>query len=304
MTPTGTLTTLVSFNSTSLPLATSGGTPLSALVQGSDGNFYGTTSQGGSGSVGTIFKMTPAGSLTTLVSFNDTNGAASSSGGSPLPEAALVQGSDGNFYGTTAFGGSDSMGTIYKMTPAGVLTTLFSFNGANGANPYAGLVLGSDGNFYGTTQNGGSLSDGVVFQLMFPLATAAPVFSPVAGTYTSAQSVTITSATSGASIRYTTDGSTPTETAGTLYSGPINITTTTTLSAIAFKSGLPDSAVITPVYTIQSSGGGISGSGSSHITVIPAGKSGGGGAPSYWFLGFLAFAGLLRWKLRKTNPSF
>jgi uncharacterized repeat protein (TIGR03803 family) len=164
-------------------------------------------------------------------------------------------------------------------------------------------VLGSDGNLYGTTFSGGASNDGVVFQLMVPPAAAAPVFSPGAGTYTSAQTVTITSATSGASIRYTTDGSTPTETAGTLYSGPFSVSTTATLSAIAFKSGLADSAVITLAYTIQGSGAGGS-TGSTGGTVvhhtIPA-SSGGGGAPSWWFLGFLASAGILRWKFRKTR---
>ncbi|HTB79617.1 MAG TPA: choice-of-anchor tandem repeat GloVer-containing protein, partial [Opitutaceae bacterium] len=90
--------------------------PLAALVQGSDGNFYGTTQGGGSSSDGTIFMMTPAGVLTTLVSFNGTNGS--------LPAAALLQGSDGNFYGTTSRGGSSGNGTVFMITPAGVLTTL------------------------------------------------------------------------------------------------------------------------------------------------------------------------------------
>ncbi|HZP59129.1 MAG TPA: chitobiase/beta-hexosaminidase C-terminal domain-containing protein, partial [Opitutaceae bacterium] len=79
-----------------------------------------------------------------------------------------------------------------------------------------------------------------------------PTFSPAAGTYTSAQNVTITSATSGASIRYTTDGSTPSETAGTLYSGPVNVGSTETLTAIAYKSGSTDSAVVSASYTINS----------------------------------------------------
>ncbi len=78
---------------------------------------------------------------------------------------------------------------------------------------------------------------------------AAPAFSPAGGSFTTAQSVTITSATSGASIRYTTDGSTPTSTTGTLYSGAVSIATTTTLKAIAYKSGMADSAVTTDTYT-------------------------------------------------------
>ena len=81
---------------------------------------------------------------------------------------------------------------------------------------------------------------------------AAPVFSPAAGSYTTAQSVTLTSATSGASIRYTTDGSNPSETAGTLYSGPVSIASSVTLKAIAFESGFADSTVTSGAYTIGS----------------------------------------------------
>src|SRR5208283_451294 len=87
-------------------------------------------------------------SLTTLVSFNSTDGG--------LPTAALVQGTDGNFYGTTELGGSNGYGTAFQVTTNGTLTTLVSFNGSNGAYPAAALVLGTDGNFYGTTGEGGS----------------------------------------------------------------------------------------------------------------------------------------------------
>jgi poly(beta-D-mannuronate) lyase len=86
-------------------------------------------------------------------------------------------------------------------------------------------------------------------------STAAPVFSPAAGTYTSGQSVTISSATSGATIRYTTNGTNPTSASGTVYSGPVSIAATTTLKAIAYKSGLTDSAVSTANYTIMPAGG-------------------------------------------------
>jgi hypothetical protein len=88
-----------------------------------------------------------------------------------------------------------------------------------------------------------------------PPQVATPTFSPGAGTYTSAQSVTLSDSTSGASIRYTTDSSTPSETAGTLYSGPVNISATTTLKAIGYKSGMTDSAIIAATYTISSSSG-------------------------------------------------
>ncbi|MGA3008462.1 MAG: choice-of-anchor tandem repeat GloVer-containing protein, partial [Opitutaceae bacterium] len=131
--------------------------PDAALVQGSDGYFYGTTMVGGSSNDGTVFKTTPAGALTTLVSFTGPNGA--------QPMAGLIEGTDGNFYGTTDGGGSSNDGTVFKTTPAGVLTTLVSFNGINGAQPMAALVEGTDGNFYGTTAGGGSNADGTVFQI-------------------------------------------------------------------------------------------------------------------------------------------
>ncbi len=290
MTPAGVLTTLFTFN------GTNGHGPRGGLIQGSDGNFYGTTNEGGSTYVnesspgdGTVFKITSGGTLTSLVSFTGPNGV--------FPRARLLQGTDGNFYGSTNEGGSTYVsasspgdGTVYQLTPAGVLTTLVSFTGTTGAllgsAPFGGLVQGNDGNIYGVTQAGGSSNVGVFFQL--PMV-AGLTFSPGSGTYTSAQTVTISTTTSGASIRYTTDGSTPTETTGTLYSGPVKISGTTTLIAIAFLSGDLNSPVGTAIYTINPA---------------PAASGGGGGAPSYWFLGFLAFAGILQWKLRKMNPAF
>jgi uncharacterized repeat protein (TIGR03803 family) len=132
--------------------------PEGGLVQGTDGNFYGTTSSGGAHSHGTVFKITPAGLETVLHSF---------AGGSDgqRPTAGLVQGTDGNFYGTTYFGGADNEGTVFKITPAGVETVLYSFaGGSDGKYPDAGLVQGTDGNFYGTTGNGGAHSAGTVFK--------------------------------------------------------------------------------------------------------------------------------------------
>jgi uncharacterized repeat protein (TIGR03803 family) len=163
MTPAGVLTTLVDF--TGNGTTNRGAAPCSSLIQGSDGNFYGTTQSGGADADGTVFQMTPAGVLTTLVDFTD-NGTANR-GDSVF--AGLVQGSDGNFYGTTQTGGADEDGTVFRMTPAGALTTLVDFTGnggANrGANPFASLTQGDDGNFYGTTQYGGANGDGTVFQI-------------------------------------------------------------------------------------------------------------------------------------------
>ena len=152
-------TTLHSFSALSTGGANyDGANSYAALVQGSDGNFYGTTADGGASGYGTVFKITSGGTVTTLVSFNSSNGA--------NPYAALVQGSDGNFYGTTANGGASGTGTVFKITPAGTLTTLYAFSvNSSGAHPYAALVQGADGNFYGTTSEGGTHSRGIVFKI-------------------------------------------------------------------------------------------------------------------------------------------
>src|SRR6266567_3710321 len=151
-TTNGTLTTLASLN------FTNGAFPYGGLAQGSDGNFYGATSSGGSYGSGTIFRMTPKGLLTNLYSFT---GGSDGRG----PAAALLQGSDGNFYGTTAYGGAYDDGTIFRVAPNGTVATLAGFDGFNGANPRATLVQDMDGNFYGTTQNGGAAGHGTIFRL-------------------------------------------------------------------------------------------------------------------------------------------
>ncbi len=165
MTPAGVLTTLVNFTGTTgLNL---GSTPLSGLVEGGDGNFYGTTSTGGTGNFGTVFKVTPAGVLTTLVNFTGTSGAALGTG----PKGKLVFGADGALYGCTQTGGTGGtgLGTVFKVTTAGVLTTLVNFTGTTGAalgqSPQGSLVAHPDGNFYGTTNSGGANNNGTVFRM-------------------------------------------------------------------------------------------------------------------------------------------
>lgn len=137
-----------------------GGDPFGALLQASDGNFYGTTALGGAGNNGTVFKMTPNGVVSVIYSFVG----GSSDGVSPT--AGLVEGADGNFYGTTSNGGGSNLGTVFKITPAGGETVLHFFaGGSDGAKPVAGLILASDGNFYGTTEFGGAGNKGIVFKI-------------------------------------------------------------------------------------------------------------------------------------------
>jgi len=132
-----------------------GAAPDAGLVQGTDGYLYGTASSGGfdgvSGGYGTIFRVSTNGNFAILYSFGKvftTNGPLDGGG----PNAGLVQGKDGSFYGTTLYGGANHLGTIFQFTTDGVLTTLHSFTGGNeGSAPMAGLVQGADGALYGTT---------------------------------------------------------------------------------------------------------------------------------------------------------
>lgn len=137
-------------------------TPESPLVQGSDGALYGTTSSGGAYGAGTVFRITLGGSYSILYSF----GATPTDG--VVPIGGLVQGNDGSLYGLTASGGANhcvnipqaggNCGTMYKVTPAGVETVLYSFGGSesDAVEPFGTPVLADDGNLYGVSQNGGA----------------------------------------------------------------------------------------------------------------------------------------------------
>ena len=136
-----------------------GSTPQAPLVQGIDGYYYGTTVFGGAHNFGTVFRLAPTGIVTTLHSFD-------ASVGPQAGALSLVYGPDNTFYGMTNGGGAANLGTIFKITPSGKFSTLYSFSGgANGANPLGNLLLASDGNFYGTTQAGGVFNMGTVFRL-------------------------------------------------------------------------------------------------------------------------------------------
>jgi uncharacterized repeat protein (TIGR03803 family) len=327
----------------------------SGLVQGTDGNFYGTTAHGGNlvacdaypvyASCGTVFKITPGGTLTTLHLFDSTDG------GWPL--SGVIQGTDGNFYGTTVLGGANGAGTLFKITPGGSLITLYSFPGLSGFPN--GLLQAASGTFYGTAAGGGTNNDGTVFSFAigiggttasttslslspasvavgssgpvvmtatvaptsgsgtptgvvaffngsselgssnlsggaasfdynpsslalntFPITAiysgdgtfatstsssemltvnslplaATPTFSPGSGSYGSAQTVTINDTTTGATIYYTNDGTTPT-TSSAVYNGPITVSSTETLQAIAGASSYNNSPVASATYTIS-----------------------------------------------------
>lgn len=153
--PAQTFTSLLSFD------ATNGAYPYYVyLVQGVNGQLYGTTYGGGAYSSGTVFEITTGGTITTLYSFcavsNCTDGAE--------PAGGLVLATNGNFYGTTENGGTSNQGTVFEITPAGKLTTLHSFIGTDGANPYVGLIQATNGNFYGTTTGGGA-GVGTLFEI-------------------------------------------------------------------------------------------------------------------------------------------
>jgi uncharacterized repeat protein (TIGR03803 family) len=157
MTPAGVIKVLHMF--TGIP---DGSDPAGTLVQGLDGNFYGTTRTGGANSQGTVFRITPGGVLTILYNFCMVNGCPDGFD----PVAGLIQGTDGNFYGTTLGGGTGvSPGTVFQITSGGVLTTLHSFSGLDGTEPFAGLVQHTNGTFYGTTNAGGTNGLGTVFSV-------------------------------------------------------------------------------------------------------------------------------------------
>ena len=152
-------------------LAGLGGTPdgynpQASLISGGDGFYYGTTQAGGPANLGTVYKITAAGVLTTLYAFSGSSDGA-------LPKAGLVSGGNGFFYGTTSAGGTNGNGTIFKISPAGVLTNLHSFSAdnpgstanADGASPQAALVSGGDGYLYGMAEAGGTSARGTVFRI-------------------------------------------------------------------------------------------------------------------------------------------
>lgn len=165
----GTFTSLHSFN------GGDGANPYSALAQGADGNFYGATEHGGAQGLGTVFRIAPDGTFTSLYSFCSLANCADGS----FPTSTLTRTPNGDFYGTTALGGFSNGGTFFRITPAGALTTLHKFcsqpNCSDGVSPYSSVVL-VDGDFYGTTLQGGATGSGTIYR-MTPSGTLTTLYS-------------------------------------------------------------------------------------------------------------------------------
>jgi len=164
LTPQGKLTTL--YNFCAQRYCPDGSGANQGLVLAIDGNFYGTTNYGGidtcGAGCGTIFKVTPRGDLTTLYSFCPQRFCADGQ----QPVAGLVQAADGNFYGTTFYGGSfGSKGVVFKIATDGTFATLHSFNIVDGCYPASSLIQLTDGNLYGTTESCGAYGYGTIFKI-------------------------------------------------------------------------------------------------------------------------------------------
>jgi uncharacterized repeat protein (TIGR03803 family) len=151
----GTITTLASLN------GTDGANPNAGLIVDSSGNLYATTLNGGASGDGTVFEVAHgSGTITTLASFNGTDGA------HPYNEEGLIMDSSGNLYGTTESGGASGDGTVFELVHGGgTITTLASLNGTDGSRPYGSLLMDSSGNLYGTAHLNGATGNGTVFEL-------------------------------------------------------------------------------------------------------------------------------------------
>lgn len=182
------------------------GSSANELIQGSDGNYYGTTVGGGNHDNGVVFRMTTAGVVKSLYVFNGTDGS--------RPRGALAVGADGNYYGTTASAGTLNGGTAFRITPAGVLTFIHQFGAAGEGQSPTGLITGNDGNFYGTTTFGGVNGIGTLFK-MTPAGVVTTLHSFASATDGSMPMDTLTSTGDGNYYGIATNGGSGN--CGTLY---------------------------------------------------------------------------------------
>ena len=151
-----TFTSLASFN------RTDGANPLyTYLAQGLDGNLYATASAGGANNDGDVFRITTAGALTDIYDFCSIAGCTDGT----VPSGGLLLSPSGYFYGTTLSGGASNSGTVFKLSPSHVLTTLHNFDGTDGSTIYFGIMQATNGNFYGYGSGGGTYGIGTIFEI-------------------------------------------------------------------------------------------------------------------------------------------
>jgi uncharacterized repeat protein (TIGR03803 family) len=161
LSPSGTYTVFYSFTGGS-----NGGAPFARLLADSSGNLYGTTYAGGRSNAGVVFKLSASGTYTVLYSFCSLPGCRDGN----QPDAGLIADSSGNLYGTTIAGGGSGNGTVFKLSPAGTETVLYSFTGGRDGGGPGGLIADSSGNLYGAAGGGSGTGCegspcGVVFKL-------------------------------------------------------------------------------------------------------------------------------------------
>ena len=254
VTPGGTYSILHNFDDGTV--ADDGQNPTTGLIQSTDGNFYGTTSAGGAGSNGTIYKMTPQGKVTILHSFSD----GTLSGDGNTPSAPLIQGTDGNFYGTTSAGGGGSSGTVYEITPQGVYTILHSFNDGtmpgDGATPTSPILQAPNGVLYGTTSKGGALGKGTYFGIStnYPALTSAQTVTGIAGvplTYRGIGSNGTTTYGADPVLGPLPDGLSLDAGTGVISGMPSSAGTTTSVLTLTNAAGTSDVTVVFNIAALQ-----------------------------------------------------
>ncbi len=211
ITSQGAFTTLHSFE------IAQGEYPFAPLVQASNGKLYGTAQMGGTstkcvGGCGTVFSITPSGAFSVLYNFDKTHGG--------TPESPLIQGSDGDLYGTTTAFGAYCCGVVFRLTTAGAITVLHSFGGStnDGINVIAGVVQATDGNLYGTTAGGGTTEQGTIFRISPISPYAYKILHDFDGTAGSSPQTTLVQHTNGLLYGDTQAGGT-----NTPFCGPCGI---------------------------------------------------------------------------------